>query len=130
LRLFDTSSTAGEEIDLYVVGLQEMVNLDVIGSIMCNKDYERMHSWEQIFKLALNKRMPGRRFGCVHKKVMFGCFIMLFVREDHFKSIKRMHTVKVKSGANGLAANKGSTSLRFNYEDTGFMFLNSHLTSG
>jgi hypothetical protein len=78
----------------------------------------------------LNKRMPGHRFGCVIKKVMFGCFIMLFVREDHFKSIKRMHTVKVKSGVAGLAANKGSTSLRFNYEDTGFMFLNCHLTSG
>jgi len=29
-----------------------------------------------------------------------------------------------------MTANKGSTSIRFNYEDTSFMLLNCHLTSG
>lgn len=29
-----------------------------------------------------------------------------------------------------MAANKGSTSIRFNYNDTSFMFLNCHLASG
>lgn len=35
-----------QEVDLYVIGIQEMVNLDMIGSVMCNKDEERMYLWE------------------------------------------------------------------------------------
>lgn len=64
------------------------------------------------------------------KKVMFGCLILCFVRDDSVNALKKMHTSKVKTGAGGMAANKGSTSIRFNYEDTSFMFLNCHLTSG
>jgi phosphatidylinositol-3,4,5-trisphosphate 5-phosphatase 2 len=61
---------------------------------------------------------------------MFGCLILFFVRDDSVNAIKRMYTSKVKTGAGGMAANKGSTSIRFNYEDTSLMFLNCHLTSG
>jgi hypothetical protein len=64
------------------------------------------------------------------RKVMFGCFIMLFVRDDSINSIKRMHTAKVKTGTSGMTANKGSTAIRFNYDDSSFMFLNCHLSSG
>ena len=119
-----------EDVDLYVVGLQEMVKLDMVGSVMCNKDEERILAWQKLTQAALHKRMPGRKFACISRKVMFGCFIMLFVREDHFPHIKQIHTAKVKTGTNGMTANKGSTSLRFNYDDTSFMFLNCHLTSG
>jgi hypothetical protein len=44
--------------------------------------------------------------------------------------VRLIKTVKVKTGAGGIAANKGSTSIRFNYFDTSFMFLNCHLASG
>lgn len=40
----------------YVVGLQEMVNLEVVGSIMCSKDLERMEKWEALIGQALNDR--------------------------------------------------------------------------
>jgi len=60
-----------------------MVNLEVIGSVMCTKDEERMNMWEKIVKSGLKRRMPNRNFGCVQRKVMFGCYIMLFAREDH-----------------------------------------------
>ena len=89
-----------------------------------------MLSWEQIFKHGLQKRLPGVKYKCVMRKVMFGCFIMLFAKEQATNSIKRMHTCKVKTGVHGMAANKGSTSIRFNYDDTSFMFLNCHLSSG
>lgn len=113
-----------------MVGLQEMVNLELIGSIMCNKDLDRMHAWEFIFKNALNKRMPGRGFTCRARKVMFGCFLMVFVRESLLHKVRRIHTCKVKSGAAGLAANKGSTAIRLTIDDTGFLFYNCHLSSG
>jgi synaptojanin len=40
--------------DLYVVGLQEMVNLDILGSLACTKDIERMNGWETIITRSLN----------------------------------------------------------------------------
>jgi inositol-1,4,5-trisphosphate 5-phosphatase len=61
---------------------------------------------------------------------MFGCYIMLFVRSDNYNCIKSMHTVKIKTGTSGYTANKGSVALRFNFEDTSFMFMNCHLCSG
>jgi hypothetical protein len=41
-----------------------------------------------------------------------------------------MHTVKIKTGTSGYTANKGSVALRFDFEDSSFMFLNCHLASG
>lgn len=61
---------------------------------------------------------------------MFGCYIMLFARSDHMHSFKTLRSVKNKTGTGGMTANKGSTALRFNYDDTSFMFMNCHLTSG
>ena len=34
--------------DFYVVGLQEMVPLDVVGAVTCPKDKERMMQWETL----------------------------------------------------------------------------------
>jgi hypothetical protein len=120
--------------DIYIVGLQEMVNLDILGSLACSKDVERMHGWESIVARSLNYRAAQQqsklKYGCLLRKVMFGCFIMLFVRSDNYNSIKSMHTVKIKTGTSGYTANKGSVALRFNFEDTSFMFLNCHLCSG
>ena len=41
-----------------------------------------------------------------------------------------MRKVKVKSGFSGIAGNKGATSIRFNYEDTSFAFINVHMAAG
>jgi len=38
--------------------------------------------------------------------------------------------VKVKTGAGGIASNKGSTAIKFKFQDSNFMFLNCHLASG
>ena len=66
------------------------------------------------------------------KKVMFGCHIMLFVRSDcqQNMNLHQFQTVKIKTGAKGYAANKGAVSLRFNFDDSSFMLMNCHLTSG
>jgi hypothetical protein len=107
-----------------------MVKLEMIGSVMCNKDEERMMLWEQIIRTGLKRRIPNHNFTCILRKVMFGCLIMFFARDDSIQSIHKMHTCKVKTGAGGMAANKGATSIRFNYDDSSFMFLNCHLASG
>ena len=63
---------------------------------------------------------------------MFGCYIMLFARQDKFdqRCFKSLKSVKIKTGTKGMTANKGAVAIRFNFEDTSFMFMNTHLTSG
>jgi len=94
LSLFSSGDSAfnhSGEADLlphfYVVGLQEMVNLEVVGSLFCSKDVERMSLWESLLGGALNARAKplGLGYECAAKKVMFGCYIMLFARTDSFR---------------------------------------------
>ena len=109
-----------------------MVDLEMIGSILESRDEERMQRWEQHVKDGLDARisMCNLHYTCMLKKVMFGVYVMIFVRSDCQQNVHQLQTVKVKTGVKGYAANKGAVSLRFNYDDTSFMLLNCHLTSG
>lgn len=61
---------------------------------------------------------------------MFGCLTFMYAKAAEIDNIKKVQTCKIKTGAGGLAANKGSTTIKFYYQDTSFLFLNCHLTSG
>ena len=61
---------------------------------------------------------------------MVGVNIIMFAKKEHKGKIKNIRKVKVKTGFSGMAGNKGSTSIRFNFENTSFCFINTHLESG
>lgn len=61
---------------------------------------------------------------------MVGQYIVMFVKEEHKDKINSIKKHKVKTGFSGMAGNKGSVALRFNFEDTSFAFVNVHLESG
>jgi len=58
---------------------------------------------------------------------MVGCYIIMFVKEEHKKSIKGVRKCKVKTGLSGIAGNKGSVAIRFCFDNTSFAFINVHL---
>lgn len=64
------------------------------------------------------------------RKLLLGCLIVLAVRDDMVNRVSNTGTAKVKTGTKGMTANKGSVAIRFDIDDTSFMFLNCHLTSG
>ena len=114
-----------------------MVNLEVVGALLCSKDLDRMNRWEDVIGSSLNHRANPAHlrpaplsYSCILRKVMFGCFVMLFARSDQQVSFKSLKSVKNKTGTKGMTANKGSVAIRFNYDDTSFMLMNCHLTSG
>ena len=61
---------------------------------------------------------------------MVGQYIVMFVKEEHKDKINSIKKHKVKTGFSGMAGNKGSVALRFNFEDTSFALVNVHLESG
>ena len=108
-----------------------MVELAAMGSLTGKKDIDRMKKWEAIFERELIRRTNGLyKYQCQARKVMFGCFIMVFTREDKLQATKNFKKCSIRTGAAGLAANKGSCAIRFELNDSSFMFVNLHATSG
>jgi len=60
---------------------------------------------------------------------MVGCFILLFAKGELKNSIKNIRTSKVKTGFGGNGGNKGCVAIRFNYNESSFVFMNCHLSS-
>jgi hypothetical protein len=63
-------------------------------------------------------------------KTMVGCEILMFTKVIHRERIKNLRKFKVKTGLSGMTGNKGSVAIRFNFDDTSFAFINTHLESG
>lgn len=61
---------------------------------------------------------------------MVGCFITVFVLDEHKHRISNIRTCKVATGFGGQSGNKGAVATRFNIDNSSFMFINCHLTSG
>jgi inositol-1,4,5-trisphosphate 5-phosphatase len=51
----------------------------------------------------------------------------VFVRTALRDKISGIQTFSLKTAFYGLTGNKGATSLRFNYQDSSFAFINVHL---
>jgi hypothetical protein len=115
--------------DILIVGLQEMVKLNTT-QVVLGKDKQRCTGWEKIFYNNLNANKQGVKYIPVVQKVMVGCFIIMFIREEHKQKIKGIKKCKVRTGFSGIAGNKGGVGLRFYFEDTTFAFVNVHLESG
>jgi hypothetical protein len=78
----------------------------------------------------LDRNPEGVKYIPVIQKVMVGCYIIMFAKEEHREKMSVIRKVKVKTGFSGMTGNKGSVAVRFNFENTSFSFLNSHLESG
>jgi alpha-D-ribose 1-methylphosphonate 5-triphosphate synthase subunit PhnG len=61
---------------------------------------------------------------------MVGCFIILFIRDEHKELLRAVKKCKVRTGFSGMAGNKGGVALRFALGDSTFAFINVHLESG
>ncbi len=57
---------------------------------------------------------------------MFGLSIMVFSK----LKLTGYRAFKVKTGANGMSANKGAVALQFKLDETSFTFMNCHLCHG
>ena len=92
------------------------------------KDRNKIMLWENIITRSLNRN--NAKYICIAKKAMVGCFILLYIKDENKYRVSLMRSSKVKTGFGGQSGNKGAVSVRFNFDDTSFSFMNCHLTSG
>ena len=98
--------------------------------VMSGKDKPRAAIWESILSNSLNNNPFGIKYIPITQKLMVGCYIIMFAKLDHKNAFRQLRKTKVKTGFSGIAGNKGSVALRFNFYETSFAFINVHMAAG
>jgi phosphatidylinositol-bisphosphatase len=118
----------GDEIGLYVLGLQEVVDLnsarEYIGRVYT--DPEPTSKW---MKTLMDALPPG--YTMVTTQQLSGLLLFIFASPSVAPTISSVSTVSVGTGIMGYLGNKGAVSTRMVLgETTRLVFVNSHLASG
>ncbi|KAF4632348.1 hypothetical protein G7Y89_g5783 [Cudoniella acicularis] len=118
----------GEEIGLYVLGLQEVVDLssarEYVGRVYT--DTGPTTKWRKALVDALP---PG--YVMIAEQQLSGLLLFIFASPDVAPTISSVSTVSVGTGIMGYLGNKGAVTTRIVLgETTRMVFVNSHLASG
>ncbi|KAF8850857.1 DNase I-like protein [Acephala macrosclerotiorum] len=118
----------GEDIGLYVLGLQEVVDLasatQYIGRVYT--DLEPTNKWRKALIEALP---PG--YVMIAEQQLSGLLLFIFASPAVAPTISSVSTVSVGTGVMGYLGNKGAVATRIILgETTRMVFVNSHLASG
>ncbi|RSL73684.1 hypothetical protein CEP54_000207 [Fusarium duplospermum] len=121
--------TAGEDIGLYVLGLQEIVDLNTTKEYMNRAVYTDtsvMDKWKAALEAALP---PG--YELVTSEQMTGLLLLVYASPEIAPTISNVSTKQVGTGLLGYFGNKGAVTTRLLLgETTRMVFINSHLASG
>lgn len=115
----------GDKIGLYILGLQEVVNLNPVTQYVY-ADTNPTDKW----RLALEAALP-EGYGFVASEQMSGLLLLLYASPEVAPTIGNITTKVVGTGVGGWFGNKGAAVARIVLgETTRMVFVNSHLSSG
>ena len=124
----DGDVVGGEEVGIYVLGLQEIVSLasakEYIGRVYL--DSGPLNVWKE----AVGKAVP-KGYECVAETQMSGLLLLIYVSPTIAPTISNVSSSSVGTGVMGYLGNKGAVSTRVVLgETTRLVFVNAHLASG
>lgn len=93
-------------------------------------DKKKAEAWKIRATMALNTSCIGATYVPVVQKVMVGIYIIMIAKKEIVKDLSHIKKESVKTGFSGIAGNKGSVAVSFNYNDTSFAFINTHMEAG
>ncbi|KAI8961489.1 DNase I-like protein [Daldinia sp. FL1419] len=118
----------GDKIGLYVLGLQEIVNLNIVAQTFYS-DPAAIAKWKDALEAALPKG-----YTLVACEQLVGLLLLIYASPEVAETITNESTIGVGTGVYGLLGywgNKGAISSRILLgETTRLVFTNSHLASG
>ncbi|KAH7386750.1 Endonuclease/exonuclease/phosphatase [Phaeosphaeria sp. MPI-PUGE-AT-0046c] len=121
------SVPGGEDVDIYVLGLQEIVDItSATEALRPYTDPSAAKRWKQSLEGALP---PGYKF--VAEQQLIGLWLVIYASAEVFPQIKNVSTTSVGTGLMGYMGNKGAVTTRLVLgETTRLVFINSHLAAG
>ncbi|XXG99738.1 hypothetical protein Hte_006079 [Hypoxylon texense] len=118
----------GDKIGLYVLGLQEIVDLNIVSQTFYS-DPNAIAKWQDALEAALPKG-----YTLVASEQLVGLLLLIYASPEVAETISNESTVSVGTGIYGLLGywgNKGAISSRILLgETTRLAFTNCHLASG
>ncbi|RMZ74987.1 hypothetical protein DV737_g5535, partial [Chaetothyriales sp. CBS 132003] len=121
------ASLRDSDIDLYVLGLQEVVDISSVTEAM--KTYTDPNP-AQKWKTELEQALP-EGYKRVAEQQLLGLLILIFASPDLVPSISNVSCTSVGTGLMGYLGNKGAVSVRLLLSDTTrACFVNCHLAAG
>ena len=117
----------GEEIGMYILGLQEIVDISSAGEALRPfYDPNPGRKWKQ----AVMDGLP-RGYYKVAEQQLLGLYLLVFASHDLHQSISSVSTTSVGTGLMGYMGNKGAVTARIILgETTRIVFVNCHLSAG
>ena len=109
--------------DIYAIGFQE---LDLTAGALIAVETAKGKVWEQTILKTLNEI---GHYVLLMSKQLVGMLLVVAIREDQLKFVKHARDTAVPVGLLGVMGNKGAVSIRFQYHDSTFCFVNSHLSA-
>ncbi|KAI1375086.1 DNase I-like protein [Hypoxylon crocopeplum] len=118
----------GDKIGLYVLGLQEIVNLNIVAQTFYS-DPAAIAKWQDALEAALPKG-----YTLIASEQLVGLLTLIYASPEVAETISNESTVSVGTGVYGLLGywgNKGAVTSRILLgETTRLVFANCHLASG
>ncbi|KAL9129714.1 MAG: hypothetical protein Q9217_001917 [Psora testacea] len=117
----------GEEIGLYVLGLQEIVDISsATGALRPYNDPHPARTWKQ----AVGEALPSG-YHRVAEQQLIGLFLVIYASPATLPTISQVSVTSVGTGLLGYMGNKGAVTARIVIgETTRMVFVNCHLTAG
>ena len=117
---------SGDEVDLYVLGLQEVIDVASVTEAM--KPYTDPNPAKK-WKKVLRKYLPG--YKKVVEQQLIGLLLVVFASPALYPEISSVDSTSVGTGLMGYLGNKGAVSARILLgETTRILFVNCHLAAG
>lgn len=121
------SLPGGDEIGLYVLGLQEIVDIGSVAEAL--RPYSDPHP-SQKWKQAITDALPNG-YQRVAEQQLIGLFLVIYASSEIASTISSVSTTSVGTGLGGYMGNKGAVTARIVLgETTRMVFVNCHLTAG
>ncbi|KAL6862408.1 hypothetical protein ACP4OV_016749 [Aristida adscensionis] len=136
LNLEDWLDTKANTYDIYVLGFQEIVQLNA-RNVLGPKKTSASKKWNSLIGDALNnggrwqpRGKEQESFRCVVCKQMVGIFVSVWARGGVRRHVCHPGVARVGAGVLGRLGNKGAVTVRFMLHGTSFCFVCCHLASG
>ncbi|KAJ6155723.1 Endonuclease/exonuclease/phosphatase [Penicillium chermesinum] len=119
--------TRPEEVDLYVLGLQEIVDVSSPAeALRPYTDTGPSNRWKE----AVHKALPSG-YQLVSEGQLIGLLLLIYASPAILDSVSSISTTSVGTGLMGYMGNKGAVATRLVLgETTKLVFVNSHLAAG
>lgn len=118
-------AVGGDKVGLYVLGLQEIVNLNSVHQSLYS-DPGAVAKWQEAIEAALR-----RGYTRVASQQLVGLLLLIYASPEVAATISNESTVSTGTGLLGYMGNKGAVTCRLLLgETTRLVFSNCHLASG